>query len=81
MTKKYCIGHIHERLGTKLRNLRKEVKNLGARGKLTGKFIDELSVYYGLATRRKERIADAYTAHDSAVSLIKYDVGPVVSMG
>jgi len=32
--------------------LKKEVKNLGGRGKLTGKLIDELSVYYGLAIRR-----------------------------
>ena len=39
--KKECIGHIQKRLGTRLRNLKKEVKNLGGRGKLTGKLIDE----------------------------------------
>jgi len=50
--KKECIGHVQKRLGTRLRNLKKEVKNLGGRGKLTGKLIDELSVYYGLAIRR-----------------------------
>lgn len=52
VTKKECIGHVQKRLGTRLRNLKKEVKNLGGRGKLTGKLIDELSVYYGLAIRR-----------------------------
>jgi len=50
--KKECIGHVQKRLGTRLRNLKKEVKNLGGRGKLTGKLIDELSMYYGLAIRR-----------------------------
>ena len=34
----------------------------------------------GESTRRKERIADACTGHDLAVSLITYGVGPVVSM-
>ncbi|KYN10344.1 Aminopeptidase N [Trachymyrmex cornetzi] len=52
VVKKECIGHVQKRLGTRLRNLKKEVKNLGGRGKLTGKLIDELSVYYGLAIRR-----------------------------
>ena len=33
------------------------------------------------STRRKERIADACTGHGSDVFLIKYGVGPVVSMG
>ena len=44
--------HEQRRLRTRLRNLKKEVKNLGRRGKLTGKLIDELSVYYGLVIRR-----------------------------
>ena len=44
--------HEQRRLRTRLRNLKKEVKNLGGRGKLTGKLIDELSVYYGLVIRR-----------------------------
>ena len=51
-TKKECIRHIEKRLGTTLFNLKKEVKNLGGRGKLTENFIDELSVNYGLAIRR-----------------------------
>jgi len=52
VTKKECIGHVQKRVGTRLRNLKKQVKNLGGRGKLTGKLIDELSIYYGLAIRR-----------------------------
>jgi len=49
--KKECIDHVQKRMGTRLRNLKK-TKNLGGKGKLTGKLIDELSVYYGLAIRR-----------------------------
>lgn len=39
-------------MGTRLRNLKKVTKGLGGKGKLTGKLIDELSIYYGLAIRR-----------------------------
>ena len=39
-------------MGTQLRNVKKENKGLGGRGKLTAKLIDELTVYYGLAIRR-----------------------------
>lgn len=39
-------------MGTQLRKVKKENKGLGGRGKLTAKLIDELTVYYGLATRR-----------------------------
>lgn len=28
------------------------MKNIGGKGKLTGKLIDELTIYYGLAIRR-----------------------------
>lgn len=52
VTKKECIGHVQKRIGTRLRNLKKEAKHLGGRGKLTGKLIDEMSIYYGLAIRR-----------------------------
>lgn len=45
VTKKECIGHVQKRLGTRLRNLKKENKNVGGRGMLTGKLIDELSIY------------------------------------
>lgn len=50
--KKECIDHVQKRMGTRLRNLKKKTKGLGGRGKLTGKLIDELSIYYGLAIRR-----------------------------
>lgn len=50
--KKECIDHVQKRMGTRLRNLKKHTKGLGGRGKLTGKLIDELSIYYGLAIRR-----------------------------
>lgn len=33
VTKKECIGHVQKRMGTRLRNLKKEAKNLGGRGK------------------------------------------------
>ena len=36
----------------------KEVKNLGGRGKLTGKLIDELSLYYGLAICRNTDLVE-----------------------
>ena len=50
--KKECVDHVQKRMGTRLRNLIKKTKGLGGRGKLTGKLIDELSIYYGLAIRR-----------------------------
>ncbi|XP_029177185.1 uncharacterized protein LOC114945237 [Nylanderia fulva] len=50
--KKECIDHVQKRMGTRLRNLKKNTKGLGGKGKLTGKLIDELSIYYGLAIRR-----------------------------
>ena len=45
-------------MGTRLRNLVKNTKGLGGRGKLTGKLIDELTIYYGLAIRRNAKSAD-----------------------
>ncbi|XP_025263572.1 uncharacterized protein LOC112637650 [Camponotus floridanus] len=50
--KKECIDHVQKRMGTRLRNLKKNTKGLGGKGKLTSKLIDELSIYYGLAIRR-----------------------------
>ena len=50
--KKECVGHVEKRMGTRLRNLKKTTKGLGGRGKLTGKLIDELTIFYGLAIRR-----------------------------
>lgn len=57
--KKECINHVQKRMGTRLRNLVKKTKGLSGKGKLTGKLIDELSIYYGLAIRRNvDSIAD-----------------------
>ncbi|EFN61741.1 hypothetical protein EAG_00134, partial [Camponotus floridanus] len=50
--KKECIDHVQKRMGTRLRNLKKNVRGLGGKGKLTGKLIDDLSLYFGLAIRR-----------------------------
>jgi hypothetical protein len=52
VSKKECIDHVQKRMGTRLRNLRKKTKNLGGKGKLTMKLIDQLTIYYGLAIRR-----------------------------
>ena len=42
----YC--HVHKRVGNKLRNLKKNVKGLGGRGRLTNNIIDKLQNYYGI---------------------------------
>ncbi|EFN85581.1 hypothetical protein EAI_00044, partial [Harpegnathos saltator] len=61
--KKECVGHVQKRMGARLRNIvnntvvevetknKKRIKRkvLGGKGKLTGKTIDKLTVYYGLA--------------------------------
>lgn len=50
--KKECIAHVQKRMGTRLRNLKKNTKGLGGKGKLTGRLIDDLTLYYGLGIRR-----------------------------
>lgn len=50
--KKECIDHVQKRMGRHLRTLVKSTRGLGGKGKLTGKLIDELTIYYGLAIRR-----------------------------
>ncbi|EZA54492.1 hypothetical protein X777_05747 [Ooceraea biroi] len=49
--KSECVGHVEKRMGTRLRNIKKE-KKLGGRGKLTDARITKLTKYYGLAIRR-----------------------------
>lgn len=46
-----CIGHIQKRVGNHLRKLKKTIKGLGGKGKLTDRFIDKLQNYYGIAIR------------------------------
>ena len=42
-----CVGHVLKRMGTRIRKLRKLVKGLGGKGKLTEKMIDRLQNYSG----------------------------------
>ena len=51
VVKKEWIGHVQKRVGTRLRNLKKNVKDLGGKGKLTEVMIDRLQNYYGIAIR------------------------------
>lgn len=46
-----CIGHVQKRVGNRLRNLRKKVKSITGKGKLTLHAIDKLQNYYGIAVR------------------------------
>ena len=46
-----CVGQVQKRVGSRLRALKKKVKNLDGRGKLTKKSIDRLQNYYGIAVR------------------------------
>ena len=46
-----CVGHVQKHLGTALRKLKKEVKGLGGKGKLTKELIEKLQKYYGIAIR------------------------------
>ncbi len=46
-----CVGHVQKRVGTSLQKLKKNVKGLGGRGKLTKALIDKLQNYYGIAIR------------------------------
>ncbi|XP_039302928.1 uncharacterized protein LOC120357167 [Solenopsis invicta] len=50
--KKECIGHVQKRMGTRLRQTKKNHKGIGGKNKLTAKMIDKLALYYGLAIRR-----------------------------
>ena len=64
--KKECVGHVQKRMGTRLRNTKKEHKGIGGRGKLSDKLIGELSKYYGMAIRNNcddvQKMKDAIMA-------------------
>lgn len=51
VAKKECVGHVHKRLGTALRNLKKQKKGLGGKGRLTDPMIDKPQNYYGISSR------------------------------
>ena len=48
--KEECIGHYHQRVGNRLRKLKKQ-KKLGGKGKLTNAIIDKLQNYFGMSFR------------------------------
>ena len=66
IVKKECVGHVQKRMGTRLREIVKNIvvdtetkagrkikrKSLSGKGELTAKMIDKVAVYYGLAIRR-----------------------------
>lgn len=47
-----CVGHVQKRVGSRLFALKKRVRGLGGRGKLTKNIIDRLQNYYGKAIRQ-----------------------------
>ena len=47
-----CVGHYQKRIGTRCRKLKKNVKGLGGRGRLTNVTIDRLQNYFGIALRQ-----------------------------
>lgn len=49
--KRECVNHVEKRMGTRLRNLKKQ-KKLGGKGKLTDNLIKKITKYYGLAIMR-----------------------------
>ena len=51
-----CVGHIQKRVGNRCRNLKKAVKGLGGRGRLTNAIIDKLQNYFGIAIRSTSNI-------------------------
>lgn len=46
--KKECVGHVQKRMGTQLRDVKKNIKGLGGKGagKLTNKLVKDLTLYY-----------------------------------
>ena len=51
VVKKECVGHVQKRVGNRLRKLKKSVRGLGGKGKLTEVMVDRLQNYYGIAIR------------------------------
>ena len=46
-----CIGHVQKKMGTALRQLRKDRKNVRGKGRLADKMIGRLQNYYSIAIR------------------------------
>lgn len=58
--KKECIDHIQKRMDTRLRNLKKKVKGLGGKGKLTAKLIDQLTNLLWLGNTAESELPGKY---------------------
>ena len=64
VTKEECIGHVQKRVGSRLWELKRQLKGkkwsdgqvLSGKGRLTNKLIDRLQTYYGIAVR--EHVGD-----------------------
>lgn len=75
IVKKECVGHVQKRMGTALRNLKKDWgkrklrdgKTIGGKGRLTDKKIDLIQTYYGLAIRRNKGDLDGMTRSIHAI--------------
>ena len=52
VTKLECVGHYQKRVGTRLRKLKKKVRGLGGRGRLTDATIGRLQNFFGIAIRQ-----------------------------
>ena len=50
----YDIRHVQKRVGCRLRNFKKNVKELSGKRKLTNAMIDRLQNYYGIAIRQNK---------------------------
>ena len=57
-----CVGHVQKRVGCRLRNLKKQEKGIGGKGKLTNNMIDRLQNYYGIAIRENKNNLKAMQA-------------------
>ncbi|KAE8746814.1 hypothetical protein FOCC_FOCC006449 [Frankliniella occidentalis] len=64
--KRECTAHVQKRMGTRLRNLKKELagkklsdgKGISGKGRLTDKIVDQISEYYGKAIRSSKTAAE-----------------------
>ncbi|XP_065650235.1 uncharacterized protein LOC136078392 [Hydra vulgaris] len=78
-----CVGHYQKRVGTRLRKLKKKVRGLGGRGRLTDATIDQLQNFFGVAIRQNTGNLDAMKSAalatfftDKANSTNTYKPGP-----
>ena len=71
MKKIECTAHVQKRMGTRLRNKKKELskkklsdgKTIAGQGRLTDKMIDKIAGYYGRAIRSSSTIELSELTH------------------